>query len=258
MSNGDTCTQILCRAQDYPDDGSLTIALNATGAGGIALNSNFNKLQYRQPKCNYTPGLGDPSKGIGGGQIYCVGSRWLNTDAGSGASLAMWICVDNSAQDNAVWSPWAFWVNPATWSGGIAAAGPLGASVPQTQSLAYANAHFSIEGEYRSIYFNNQNVGSPVVLVPQQTGLSNGAVILGIHGQAPGGDSRGPSAVDFQNSRAVDAQVASGSNSFIAGGKNNRAAGDTSHAQGEFSQATGASSHAEGAGRNWCQNSFLK
>lgn len=246
MANDPNCTTILCVSPaTFTDPGSLTVAVNPTGSGGQALNLNFQTLQYRQPQCDYQ-NYEDPAQDDDVSINFCRGSRWLNTRAGGGAAQAMWICTSNTASA-AAWSPWAFWVNPDQWAGGTADNGPLGASVQQDQSLAYANAHFSIEGEYRSIYFSNPNVGSPLVLVPQHTDMSNGAVILGIYANVPGGNTRGASAVDFQNLRADDAQVASGDNSFIAGGQNNTASGDFSHAQGIYSQASGDASHAEGS-----------
>ncbi len=82
--------------------------------------------------------------------------------------------------------------------------------VPQNQVLILPSAHFAIEGEYRSIDLADGTIGLPITLVPQHTDEENGAIVLGIHEDVPGGDNRGASAVDFQNSRTEDSQVASG------------------------------------------------
>ena len=91
--------------------------------------------------------------------------------------------------------------------------------------------------------------GAQLVLVPQHTELQDGAIVMGIHGQSPGGNARGSSAVDFQNQRALATQIAKGEHAFIAGGANNMAEGGYSHAQGYNSQTPGTEAegaHAEG------------
>jgi hypothetical protein len=61
-----------------------------------------------------------------------------------------------------------------------------------------------------------------------------------------GGDARGVNATDFQFERNDDAQVASGENSFIAGGKRNTASGSESFASGLGNAASGDQSVALG------------
>lgn len=84
--------------------------------------------------------------------------------------------------------------------------------------------------------------------MPLNTDAQNGAVILGIDGQLPGGKPRGASAIDFQNDRANDTQVANGKRSFIAVGSNNTAGADHSHAEGIYStiDADADAAHADG------------
>jgi hypothetical protein len=150
-----------------------------------------------------------------------------------------------------------FWLYPDQWAGpGTAAFAALRAAallgppvlIPQNQVLVLPSAHFAIEGEYRSISLDpdNKDAGIPVTLVPQKTGEANGAVILGIHNAAAGGNDRGASAVDFQNDRSAGAQVASGMRSFIAGGSKNTASGALAFAHGKLSIASGEAAHAEG------------
>jgi hypothetical protein len=61
-----------------------------------------------------------------------------------------------------------------------------------------------------------------------------------------GGNQRGIYANDFQRLRTLVTQVASGNNSFIAGGENNTAIGLRSYAEGNGNTASGTNSHAEG------------
>lgn len=100
------CVVLGC--ETYVTGRKLKIAESPTGTGGIALNDNFREIQYRQPKCNYE-GPGAPSASDSSSNDYCVGSRWLQTNAGpSGDGYKMWICVDDSAAA-AVWAPWFRW-----------------------------------------------------------------------------------------------------------------------------------------------------
>ncbi len=64
------------------------------------------------------------------------------------------------------------------------------------------------------------------------------------------GDARGTDAVDLQTIRANSTEVASGTRSFIAGGADNTADGDYSHASGQGNVANGEASRAEGAYAN--------
>jgi len=65
-----------------------------------------------------------------------------------------------------------------------------------------------------------------------------------------GGNARGAYAIDAQQDRDLDTQVASGQNSFIAGGKNNTASGPYSHAEGYSTVASDNHAHAEGYDTN--------
>jgi len=220
------CTQIYC--QSIVDPGSLYLAANPTGSGGIALNCNFTTIQYRQPKCNYAAGV-DPNAGADDDSDYCVGSRWLNL-----FNFKMWICVDNTV-GAAVWVPWLRWQSAAQWQ-------------PTTGQFAVlmVDSNFGVDGEYRRVLVSNPGIGAQLILSPQHTELPDGAIVLGIYGTPPGGDQRGASAIDLQNVRSDAAQVASGAHSFIAGGANNTASGYGAHAEGEWSEAIGESSHVEG------------
>lgn len=62
----------------------------------------------------------------------------------------------------------------------------------------------------------------------------------------PGGNARGSRAVDFQQNRTNDTEVASGDGSFVAGGSDNTASGENSFAHGSGCTASGDQSHAEG------------
>lgn len=62
------------------------------------------------------------------------------------------------------------------------------------------------------------------------------------------GNARGAGAVDLQQVRSAAAEVASGNNSFIAGGSDNTASGNNSHAEGSGTTSSGFASHAEGEG----------
>ena len=86
-----------------------------------------------------------------------------------------------------------------------------------------------------------------LVIAPNGTG----ALVANIpDGTATGGNARGANAVDFQMSRYNNAQVASGANSFVGGGANNRATGVTSAcAGGDNNFANGLRSFV-GAGLN--------
>ena len=89
-----------------------------------------------------------------------------------------------------------------------------------------------------------QRVANAFVLAPQT------AVGSGSDGRAlqldTGGNARGANAVDLQRIRGTAGQVASGTYSFIAGGKDNTASGNESHAEGLGTTASGLTSHAEG------------
>jgi hypothetical protein len=61
-----------------------------------------------------------------------------------------------------------------------------------------------------------------------------------------GGDPRGTAACDFQLMRGTGSQIAYGTQSFIAGGKNNTASGTASHASGFLNTASATYSHAQG------------
>lgn len=63
-----------------------------------------------------------------------------------------------------------------------------------------------------------------------------------------GGNARGAYAIDAQQIRALDTQVASGDYAFIAGGGNNIVVGNYAHAQNRGNSAEGLYSHAEGYG----------
>jgi len=60
------------------------------------------------------------------------------------------------------------------------------------------------------------------------------------------GNARGAGAVDLQPVRSAATQVASGVGAFIAGGIDNTASGNYSHAEGNTATASGRSAHAEG------------
>lgn len=93
------CMLIGC-LDGFEDTGQIYIAVNATGSGGMALNCNFQTLQFRQPKCDYS-GAGDPNAEVGGDDDFCIGSRVLSDDPNP---LKMWICVAD-ASGAAVWGP---------------------------------------------------------------------------------------------------------------------------------------------------------
>lgn len=77
-----------------------------------------------------------------------------------------------------------------------------------------------------------------------------GSPVRGVVGNMAGanfeGNARGALAFDFQLSRSAVDQVASGANSFIAGGKNNKASGSNSFVSGEGNVASGGYSVAMG------------
>ncbi|HUY36428.1 MAG TPA: hypothetical protein VMV69_27070, partial [Pirellulales bacterium] len=202
------CTQIYCQFIDDP--GSLYVAANPTGTGGIALNCNFTTIQYRQPKCSYAEAE-DPTPANDGSatQIYCVGSRWMNI---GNFPLKMSICVQNDFPGAAIWVPFLRWQDNAQWPTGQFA-------------VLMVDTHLAADGEFRRVLYSDQGVGAQLILSPQHTELPDGAIVLGIFGTPPGGDQRGASAIDLQNVRSDAAQVASGAHSFIAGGANNTASG---------------------------------
>jgi len=85
------------------------------------------------------------------------------------------------------------------------------------------------------------------------TTISNLPIILNANGTGSiqvdsGGNARGNYAIDLQKDRNNDTQVASGLNSFVAGGRNNTASGSYSHAEGYDNTASGNYSHAGGIG----------
>lgn len=91
----------------------------------------------------------------------------------------------------------------------------------------------------------------PSETAPIAFGLSEGTVTIGGFGYTLdpfGGNDRGDGAVDFQRLRYADTRVASGRFAFIAGGNNNTASGNNSHAEGTNNTASGFGSHAEGSG----------
>jgi hypothetical protein len=213
------CMRQFCQDQSTEDPGGLFIANDPTGTGGQALNCNFITLQYRQPQCDYDelvgPGLGDDET-----QNFCVGSRWLDIELDK-----MWICVDNT-EGASVWVPWQ-WDNDGA----------------QNQ-LLLVDTHFGVTGEIRQ----QLDTTNAVVLIPFDADSPGGAVqIQTADGTPAAGNTRGASAVDFQNTRDNAAQVASGDTSFIAGGNSNTASGAGAHSHGQYSQATGDFSHAEGS-----------
>ena len=61
------------------------------------------------------------------------------------------------------------------------------------------------------------------------------------------GNTRGNNAVDLQSTRTIATQVASGSESFIAGGRSNTASGAQAHAEGYNTTSSGIAAHAEGS-----------
>lgn len=229
--------QISCQA--LSDPGILLVANNPTGAGGKALNLNFTTLQYRQPKCSYSQTSGRPTRCDDAIEDFGVGSRWLETQAGVFDEHLdkMWVCVDHS-EGAAIWVPFLRWQYPAQWQ----------ADDPQHVVLLVDN-HFGVDGEIRRVNSSAPAAGAPLVLVPQHTELAGGAILLGTHEQTAGGQERGASAIDLQNLRQDDHQVALGQRSFIAGGAYNMAGGDFAHCEGHHSQVVGPASrgaHAEG------------
>jgi len=96
------------------------------------------------------------------------------------------------------------------------------------------NGNVGLDGELKR---ENAGANASFIIVPKGTG----ALQIG-----SSGDARGIYAVDLQSVRTSSDQVASGDYSFIAGGKNNKASGDYSHAEGVGTLASNNESHAEG------------
>ena len=88
----------------------------------------------------------------------------------------------------------------------------------------------------------NTNVG--IAIVPKGTGAITAAIP---DGTTTGGNARGNNAIDLQLVRGLITRVASGSNSTIAGGRNNTASGSDSFAVGSLNTASGSGAVAVGA-----------
>jgi hypothetical protein len=132
----------------------------------------------------------------------------------------MWICVDTAVGYYPTWVPWLRSEDVSDWDH---------SSPPAAQAqVLVVDYNFGADGEYRRISELDEN--APLILVPKGTDI-NSAIIHGRYGAAYGGSDRGAKAVDLQNTRANDGQVASGARSFIAAGENNKASGQHSHAQ---------------------------
>ncbi len=232
--NGNGCVPIEeCGEKQSPPQ--LKIVENPQGSGGQALTHNFKELHYRQPACSYEeanePEISD------GDPNYCVGSRWLQAGTSEGEPYKkMWICVDggeaSSESSGALWVPWFRW------------RGDWKEIFPRTLVV---DTNIGMDGEIRRFTQEEETAG-PIILVPKKTDDPNSAVLLGQYEEEHGGDDRGASAIDFQNDRDDDNQVAAAERSFIAGGKNNRVATEADYAlaEGLESLASGKAAHAEG------------
>jgi len=131
--------------------------------------------------------------------------------------------MTSDASGNGTWSP---------------AAGGL-TYFTEAQSTAAPNATVPVD----SLTALSATTNADVAIVPKGTG----AFILQVPDNTiTSGNKRGSNAIDLQKSRAFATQVASGNNSAIIGGFDNRASGDSSLAGGVGNTASGSLSVAIG------------
>jgi hypothetical protein len=132
--------------------------------------------------------------------------------------------------------------NAGTISGGTLApatltAGSAGSLVTVSQSADAGGYHPVV------VKTSGTNSNVPLVLAPAGAGYLAAALA---DGSAANGNQRGQYAVDWQQSRGANTQVASGAYAVVAGGASNVAGGSYSFAVGQGSTATGTGSVALG------------
>jgi len=128
-------------------------------------------------------------------------------------------------------------VNGGTLSPAVLVAGSAGSVVTVSQSLD--------AGGYHPVVFRTSGTNTNVPFVFAPAGIGYIATALA-DGTATNGNQRGQYAVDLQQSRAANTQVASGAYAVVPGGAGNTAGGSYSFAVGQGSTATGQGSVALG------------
>lgn len=104
-----------------------------------------------------------------------------------------------------------------------------------TSAVNYIEARNAISGAAVGMYALGSNSNIPFVVQPKGTGPFQLQLADAL---ASGGNTRGANAVDLQTARSFAASVASGANSIVLGGSDNRATAANSMAGGTGAQAT--------------------
>ena len=113
------------------------------------------------------------------------------------------------------------------------------------QDKAQSDAAYAADGHTHE-YSGGEITNLPLIRVAP-SGSTAGSLASNVDGTGQTArNALGEGAVDLQSSRTVGTQTASGIGAFIAGGANNTASGDYSHAEGETVTASGDYSHAGG------------
>lgn len=226
-----------------------------SGAGGLAIQDDLKKLVDWQIVAALDKDLSAPPGSPTLGDRYIVGPSPTGDWSGHADDFAEY--------DGSTWQFTAPQTNQPSyvidetrlyeWDG--TAWGPLSGSPAGSDTQVQFNDGGDFGGSSGLTYDKTGTALSIDNLQLDGNTLSstdtNGSVVITPNGTGAiqtdtSGNARGNQAVDFQGSRVVATQVASGDYSFIAGGQNNTASGDFSHAEGNLTTVTGNYSHTQG------------